>query len=254
MKYFNTNASLIPDIENGKDFYQYYKGNRRWIGLRYGGQVIPAQIIERGNDTFTRFNMRYFTNPAYLDEDVTWSKIKETGVFGVPLIGNHPFGASYIHISKIAGREAAKGLSLNEYCRVEMPDKQGFGLSNYSYVLELGRRKTDITIPDMDFFRGLEFGYYGNCLRHIYEPTYMPVFQALTSMLNGEFLGVALNHNLGFNFVRKDPKIHIMLNAKSIGYLEDENPRNPSIKVNKEDRFLALYLRDQFGTDARITM
>ena len=110
-----------PDVDNGRDFSQYYRGS--YIGLREPGNsdVTPALVSRVTDDggavslTLLRLVERSLAGNTYRGErmDIAFHQLLGIAQFGMPQYGTAIYGPTVSYLSRNAPRNGHRGLRLD---------------------------------------------------------------------------------------------------------------------------------------------
>ena len=229
-----------PDVENFRDFYQYYRGGGRWLGyMEESGFVSPINFLNSSNNGSELFVVKINQDGSSNEILSSWKAVMVNGVFGSPLVGNHPLGKSYLNFKRTAVRDSAKGLVLASIAQ-RIIDPEGYGKYNFNktcYGKKDGELASELTIERL-ISRGAS-----SVISHVYNPVFKGYFEVLESMLAGDIFGAPLNHLLGLHFFHNSTTIKLVYGNIPIGAVSDDID-HPAVKLDKPNEFMIHYLHN----------
>jgi len=211
--------AAAPDVENTKDFNQYYKN--RYFGFRPDKAVLPC-ILDRNSDRSplpsSKIAVCYFEPEKPPSSAIIDFKDFSKGgyFFGAPSLGNVTFGPSYAHIQGLGYRESIKGIGLNRLKAI-VPNQQfvlgKFGMGKDQKLIHMISGGRYFSHPDE-----AEFIY------QIYNKTYFDWHEALQALERGDRLGCQVTKQVGLYLEEGQEYIQISYkNFECIGHVVDAN-------------------------------
>jgi hypothetical protein len=219
------------DVESLEDLKQYY-GTSRWFGMKSPDGAIRPARIRRFGAPLIEINT-IVGGQITIEGELTNQYIRNNGVWGVPLIGNHPLGLSYVFLSRHARRESYKGLDVNNL-KPWFPDNQGYAKTNLNKLIG---KPTNVTLPVAGGLEECPKGY--DIINHIFNPTYQSYSEVLLRMTRGEIFGAPINLCLGLHFCKGNPDIVLNYMDRKIGKVDG----NGNIVLYNPTEYLIHYIK-----------
>jgi hypothetical protein len=220
------------DVENQRDFYQYYKG--RYFGyMGPDGKVLPALISQSVSAPNGYVAFRYYdpTDKLWKEADQP-AALKDMGDgrfrFGAPILGTVSFGPTYAYVEGNSLRESIKGIAVTRL-KAEVP--------NGTFIFQKYAAKHPELLK--------MFGQYPYSVEEaelvlgIFNKSYYTWNESIQLLEMGERLGCPVSKHVGLYLDSDSPDILVgFKNMPGIARLTSTKYGEPSIEINERAKHL----------------